>query len=153
MLLDLVCVYSSPLFLLISSTPVRIKQHNEHSSKFPFRRKLVCTAWGVCHFLLKGQTTLNVPWGSQTGVGEVLAEGVRYEMSPCLQHSSSQATCQGHSSGLPRQSWVASSALPRDRLSPLIGKDLHRSGIGAMMSPGNWKIANIRSHGDSESSA
>lgn len=92
MLSDLVCVHPSALFLLIPSTPVRIKQQNEHSSKSPFRRKLVYTAWGACYFLLKVQTTLDVPWGSQTGVEEVLAEGVGCEMSPCLQHNSSQAT-------------------------------------------------------------
>lgn len=68
MLPDLVCVHSSALFLLIPSTPVRIKQHSERSSKFPFKRKLVCTAWGVCYFLFKVHTTLDVPWGSQTGV-------------------------------------------------------------------------------------
>lgn len=45
-----------------------------------------------CYFLLKVQTTLDVLWASQTGAGKALAEGVGCEMSPCLQHSSSQST-------------------------------------------------------------
>lgn len=121
---DLVHVHSSPLFLLIPSTPVTIKQHHEHSSKFPFRRKLVCTAWAVCYFLLKVQTTLLAPWGSQTGVGEALAKGVAVKCVPVCS-TALHRLLSGHS-GLPRQSWVASSALPRDRLS--VGKALHRSG-------------------------
>ena len=53
---------------------------------------------------------------------------------------------------LPRQSWAASGALPEDRLHPLMAKTC--TDQGAVTSPGQWRIANVMSHGrSSESSA